>query len=168
MSSRVYILLCRRWWSCREGNRLYFDPDQRLWKDLLLSCCHGMASAWCLLQWGGPWASQAPLVTHLLLWHCLLPNCGYPSKENEKNYIDFMVSSLPLFSCTRLAVSLISDPNCIDYTVEAKAATFIIHFWIKSPSQERILCKHSCPAWTGWDCWHPLICSIFCMHNYGS
>lgn len=85
MSSRDYILVCRRQWSCREGNRLYVGPDQRLWENLLLSCCHGMANGWSLLQWGGPWASQAPLVTLLLLWHCLLPSCGCLRKENRRN-----------------------------------------------------------------------------------
>lgn len=39
MSSRDDILLWRRWWSCSERNRLYFGPDQRLWENLLLSCC---------------------------------------------------------------------------------------------------------------------------------
>lgn len=133
------------------------------------TCCSaavdGMASGCCLLQWGGPWATQPPLVTLLLLWHCLLPSCGYPSKENQKNYTDFMVSSLPLFSCARLEASLISDLNCIDWN---RAATVVIHFWIRSPLQERIFCKHSCPTGAGWDCWFPLILSIFCMHNYGS
>lgn len=91
-----------------------------------------------------------------------------PKKGKQKKYVDFMVSSLPLFSGTRPAVSLISDLNCIDCTIEAKATTVIIHFWIRSPSQEKIFCKHNCPACTGWNCWHPLILSIFYTHNYRS
>lgn len=47
-----------------------------------------------------------------------------PSKESQKKYMDFMVSSLPLFSCIRPAVSLISDLNCVNCTIEAKV---IIH-----------------------------------------
>lgn len=77
-----------------------------------------------------------------------------------------------LFSSTNFLYQTSSQSylslNCIDCTTEAKAATVIIRFWIRSPSQERIFCKHSCPACTKWDCWHPLILSIFCTHNYGS
>lgn len=161
MSPSGYIPLCRGQWSYREGNRLYFGPDQRFWENLLLSCCHGMASAWCFLQWGGLWANQAPSVTLLLLW------CSAVDTQAKKTRrITQILWSLLCHYF--LAVSLISDHNCIYCTIEAKAATVIVHFWIRSPSQEKIYCKHSCPACTGWDCWHPLILSIFCMHNYGS
>lgn len=134
MSSGDYLSICMRQRSCREGTRLYFGPDGLCWENWPLSGCwwageRPVASAVRRSQ-----VSQAPLVTLLLLLHWLLPGFGYPSNDNQKNYIDFMLS-LPLFFfffCTRLEVKFFWVLIPLS-AIETTPVTLMTHFWIRSP-----------------------------------
>lgn len=109
--------------------------------------------------------SQAPLVTLLLLSHQLLASSGYPSNGNRKNtyilcYLAYHYFAVPDWKSVFLRVLI---PLSI---TEATPVTLISGSEVLN--QGRILCKHSCPACAGPDCWHPLTLSIFCVHDYGS
>lgn len=132
MSSGDYLLVCRRQRTCREGTRLYFSPDGLCWENWPPSSCRWAGKQLVASAVRRSQVSQASLVTFLSLPHQLLPSFGYPSNENQKNYIDFMLSPLPLFCCTRLGVGFFWVLIPLS-AIEATPVSLMTHFWIRSP-----------------------------------